>query len=106
VVVSFPVDTDKVDWSITIYAFAKMLTPGGYSTVKFANDRSKTTGLIMYSAWGCPHEVDGLCIRVKQRRCDPGMKGCVLYGRFAFSDPDKNSLAIRRKQAERTRKDR
>jgi len=22
--------------------------------------------------------------------CDPGMKGCVLFGRFTFSNPDKN----------------
>lgn len=57
----------------------------------------------MSSAWGCPHEVDGLCMKVKQRPCNPGMKGCVLYGRFAFSDPDKNSPAIKRKLEERKR---
>jgi len=57
----------------------------------------------MSSAWGCPHEVDGLCMKVKQRTCNPGMKGCVLYGRFAFSDPDKNSPAIKRKLEEKIR---
>jgi hypothetical protein len=57
----------------------------------------------MSSAWGCPHEVDGLCMKVKQRTCNPGMKGCVLYGRFAFSDPDKNSPAIKRKLEEKKR---
>lgn len=57
----------------------------------------------MSSAWGCPHEIDGLCMKVKQRPCNPGMKGCVLYGRFAFSDPDKNSPAIKRKLEERKR---
>ena len=51
----------------------------------------------MSSAWGCPHEVEGLCMKVKQLPCNPGMKGCVLYGRFAFSDPEKNSPAIKRK---------
>ena len=51
----------------------------------------------MSSAWGCPHEVDGLCMKVKQKPCNPGMKGCVLYGRFAFSDPEKKSPAIKRK---------
>lgn len=57
----------------------------------------------MSSAWGCPHEVDGLCMKVKQRPCNPGMKGCVLYGRFAFSNPDKNSPAIKRKLEETKR---
>lgn len=45
--------------------------------------------------WGCPHEVHGKCQRVKGRPCDPGMKGCVLYGRFEFSDPEKNRPARR-----------
>ena len=40
--------------------------------------------------WGCPHEANGTCLRVKGRACDPGMKGCVLFGRFYFSNPDKN----------------
>jgi hypothetical protein len=42
-------------------------------------------------------------MKVKQRTCNPGMKGCVLYGRFAFSDPDKNSPAIKRKLEEKKR---
>jgi len=29
------------------------------------------------------------------------MKGCVLYGRFAFSDPEKNSPAVKRKLEKR-----
>jgi hypothetical protein len=33
------------------------------------------------------------------------MKGCILYGRFAFSNPDKNSPAINRKLAERRRQE-
>ena len=45
------------------------------------------------ASWGCPHEVDGLCQRVNQIACDPGMKGCVLYGRFVFSNPAKNRPA-------------
>lgn len=40
--------------------------------------------------WGCPHEANGVCRRVKQRPCDPGMKGCVLSGRFVFNNPAKN----------------
>jgi hypothetical protein len=33
------------------------------------------------SSWGCPHEVDGVCGKVKGALCDPGMLGCVLQGR-------------------------
>ena len=47
----------------------------------------------MSGGWGCPHEVNGRCQHVPGRPCDPGMKGCVLYGRFTFSDPAKNRPA-------------
>jgi hypothetical protein len=42
------------------------------------------------SGWGCPHEVDNKCQRVNNLPCDPGMKGCVLFGRFRFADDSKN----------------
>lgn len=42
------------------------------------------------SGWGCPHELKGICQHVKGRACDPGMKGCVLAGRFRFSNETKN----------------
>lgn len=42
------------------------------------------------SGWGCPHEVQGTCQRVLGRLCDPGMKGCVLFGRFVWSTEAKN----------------
>jgi hypothetical protein len=32
------------------------------------------------SSWSCPHEVDGVCQRVRGAICDPGMLGCVLQG--------------------------
>ena len=32
------------------------------------------------SSWGCPHEFDGICQRVKGAWCDPGMLGCVVQG--------------------------
>lgn len=54
----------------------------------------------MSGSWGCPHEVKGLCSKIKNLTCDPGMKGCVLYGRFAFSNPNKNSPSIKRKLEE------
>jgi hypothetical protein len=40
--------------------------------------------------WGCPHEIKGKCARVCELPCDPGMKGCILFGRFVFSDETKN----------------
>lgn len=40
--------------------------------------------------WGCVHEEGGKCQRVAGRPCDPGMKGCVLAGRFRFSNEAKN----------------
>lgn len=42
------------------------------------------------SGWGCAHEDSGKCNRVAGRPCDPGMKGCVLAGRFRFTNPGKN----------------
>ncbi len=42
------------------------------------------------SGWGCPNELKGTCLRVDGRECDPGMKGCILFGRFVFSTPEKN----------------
>lgn len=42
------------------------------------------------SSWGCPHEIDGNCVRVNNMPCDPGMKGCVLFGRFIWADEAKN----------------
>ena len=41
--------------------------------------------------WGCPHEIDGTCSKVLNLPCDPGMKGCELYGRFVFFDESKNT---------------
>ncbi len=43
------------------------------------------------SGWGCPHQVNGICQKVQKRKCDPGMKGCVLAGRFVFSEQSKNT---------------
>lgn len=45
------------------------------------------------SSWTCPHEIEGICQKVNQLPCDPGMKGCVLCGRFVFSNPEKNRPA-------------
>jgi len=44
----------------------------------------------MAGGWGCPHEVDDKCNKINNLPCDPGMKGCVLAGRFVFANEDKN----------------
>lgn len=43
------------------------------------------------SAWGCPHDVEGICHRVHGAVCSPGMRGCVLEGRVRFADPGMNA---------------
>ena len=48
----------------------------------------------MSGSWGCPHEIDGLCHKVNQLTCDPGMKGCVLAGRYVFADAEKNQRLL------------
>ena len=52
----------------------------------------------MAGGWGCPHEIDEVCSRIDNLPCDPGMKGCVLAGRFVFADEAKN-VRLREKQA-------
>ena len=42
------------------------------------------------SSWGCPHESKGQCLKVPGKECDPGMKGCTLFGKFTFSTEEKN----------------
>ena len=42
------------------------------------------------SGWGCVHQIDEKCERMGGRPCDPGMPGCILAGRFRFSNPAKN----------------
>lgn len=37
------------------------------------------------NTWSCPNDLDGVCQRVRGARCDPGMRGCVLHGRFRFA---------------------
>ena len=45
----------------------------------------------MPGGWGCPHEIDDRCGKVNNLPCNPGMKGCVLAGRFRFANDDKNT---------------
>ena len=50
--------------------------------------------------WGCPHELNGMCQHVQGRACDPGMKGCELYGRYVFFDGSKNERLEQKKARE------
>ena len=52
----------------------------------------------MPGSWGCPHELNDKCAKVNMLTCDPGMKGCVLYGRFVFANEEKNQR-LREKRA-------
>ena len=42
------------------------------------------------SGWGSVHDLGGECQRLNGRPCDPGTPGCILAGRFRFSNPAKN----------------
>lgn len=57
------------------------------------------------SGWGCPHESNGVCVRVNNLPCDPGMKGCVLFGRFVFSKEEKNRPGGPRRRDDRAAKE-
>ncbi len=50
----------------------------------------------MAGSWGCPHEINGLCQKVNGLTCDPGMKGCVLYGRYVFASSEKNERVLQK----------
>lgn len=60
------------------------------------------------SGWGCPHEIKGKCDKVGGNKdCEPGMKGCIMHGRFRFASPEKNapeSVVRRLREAEAQRK--
>ncbi len=50
--------------------------------------------------WSCPHEERGLCNKVNNLPCDPGMKGCELYSRYTFFDASKNERLLRKQARE------
>ena len=62
----------------------------------------------MSTGWGCQYltkndKSDEWC-RKLEHPCDPGCKGCVLYGEFLFSQPDtpSNKAYERRKAKNRS----
>ena len=57
------------------------------------------------AGWGCPHEVNGRCSKINDLPCDPGMKGCQLFGRYVFFDDRKNARIIEKQARERRQPD-
>jgi hypothetical protein len=51
----------------------------------------------MAGGWGCPYEANDICTKINDLPCDPGMKGCVLAGRYVFANEDKNERLRRQK---------
>ena len=52
----------------------------------------------MSSAWTCSHQLGDICDLLK-KSCDPGGKGCVLYGKAVFSNPQTPSnAAVKRRE--------
>lgn len=54
------------------------------------------------ASWGCPHEIDGRCTKINNLPCDPGMKGCVLAGRYVFANSDEKNKRLKEKPARQT----
>ncbi len=52
-------------------------------------------------SWSCPHERRGQCMKVAGRPCEPGMRGCVLHGRFVFSQAQENRPGVRPRKRRR-----
>lgn len=44
----------------------------------------------MSSAWSCPHDLNGICQRVRGAICSPGMRGCELEGKVRFALDEMN----------------
>lgn len=49
-------------------------------------------------SWGCPHEIQGVCTKVNHLPCDPGMKGCVLAGKYVFANDEAKNARLRIKR--------
>jgi len=54
-------------------------------------------------SWGCPHEIQGVCTKVNGLPCDPGMKGCVLAGKYVFANAESKNERLRAKRERETR---
>ena len=57
----------------------------------------------MSSAWGCTYLVEDNHCTLLKKVCDPGDKGCVLYGKALFSDTKSPSSIAYEKRREKDR---
>ena len=58
----------------------------------------------MSGGWTCSHQRGNACDLLK-KTCDPGDKGCVLYGKAVFSDPgNPSNAAVKRREETRRQK--
>lgn len=57
----------------------------------------------MSSGWTCSYQVGDKC-DLLQKTCDPGDKGCTLYGKAVFSNPENPSNEAVRRREERKKK--
>jgi hypothetical protein len=58
----------------------------------------------MSSAWTCSHQVGEMCDLI-QKPCNPGDKGCTLYGKAVFSNPcNPSNEAVKRREGLRQKK--
>jgi len=55
------------------------------------------------AGWSCPHDIGGVCDIIK-KECDPGDKGCVLYGKAKFASMESPSNEAFEKRIERKMK--
>lgn len=55
-------------------------------------------------SWGCPHEIQGICTKVNNLTCDPGMKGCVLAGKYVFANSKAKNERLRVKRERQCKK--
>lgn len=59
----------------------------------------------MSSAWTCSYQVGSQCDLIK-KPCNPGDKGCTLYGKAVFANPSTPSNeAVRRREKIRESRD-
>lgn len=56
-------------------------------------------------SWGCPHEIQGVCTKVNNLPCDPGMKGCVLAGKYVFANDETKNERLRIKRVREAQTD-
>ena len=55
----------------------------------------------MCTGWSCSYQVGAICDLLK-KPCNPGDKGCTLYGKAVFSNPyNPSNEAVKRREGRR-----